>query len=160
MFSEISKFRQARLTVLSTVVQGEVRPRAMALEAAGRSADRLIIDTRDNVEAARIAATRWRKTELYCWRAAAAIGAALLVMAKIDPIVAWIDAATGVVKPAALVFQGIFGLGCAVVAFAAVRLVLELIKLHKGFEMPRVERAAELFIPLVAGLAGAILHQG
>jgi hypothetical protein len=152
--------RQARLLALSTAVGDDAHARAMALEAVGRSVDRLIVDTPDNLEAARSVTEQWVFTELYVWRAVLAIAAALLVMFNIDRIVAQLDAATGVAKPSALVFQAIFGLGCAVIAFASTTLMVELAKVHKRMEMPKLERAAEIFIPLVAGLAGAILHQG
>ncbi|MDQ6946294.1 MAG: hypothetical protein M3256_08460 [Actinomycetota bacterium] len=154
------RIRAARLTVLSTTLRDNARARAMALEAVGRSVDRLIVDTPDNLEATRTQAHRRRVTELYFWRAAVAIGVALLAMFNIEAIVGRIDGATGIHKPGALLFQSIFGLGCAVMAFALTTLVVHLAKVHRGIEMPRVERTAEVFIPLMAGLAGAILHQG
>lgn len=151
--------REARLVVLSTVVRGDVRTRAMALEAAGRNAGRLVVDTPEDLEAAGAAAFRRRTTEVYLWRAAASVAATLFVISQIDSIVAWIDRVTGVSKPTALVVQGIFGLGCAVIAYATVKLVVGLVKLHKNVEMRGLDGAAELFIPLIALLAGAILHQ-
>jgi len=74
--------------------------------------------------------------------------------------VSWIDATTGVTKPSPLVFQGLFGLAVAVIAFAVVTMSLELLKLRRGVTHPAAERAAEIFIPIVAGLVGVILHQG
>lgn len=152
--------RQARLVVLSTVVHGDIRARAMALEAAGRNADRLVVDTVEELAAAGASSSKRRTTELYLWRASASVAATLFAMANVGPLVAWIDRVTGVAKPTALVFQGIFGLGCAVIAFAAVKLVVGLVKLHEDVEMRGLDNAAQLFIPLIAALAGTILHQG
>jgi hypothetical protein len=154
------QIRQARLIVLSTPIEDDARARAMALEAVGRSVDRLVVDTPDNLEAASTSLRRRLLTEIYFWRAVVVSGAALLVMFNIDIIVGQIDTLTGVAKPTSLVFQLIFGLNCAVIAFSLVSLAVALAKLHRGLDMPKLERAAEIFIPLFAGLAGAILHQG
>jgi H+/Cl- antiporter ClcA len=132
----------------------------MALEAMARGVDRLVIDSSDNLEAVRTRTARWQTTELYCWRTVVAIGLAVLVVFNIDHIVATIDSLTGIAKPTALLFQAIFGLGFAVIGYAAVTLVFALANLHRGLDMPKAERALEIFVPLVAGLAGAILHQG
>jgi len=152
--------RQARLVVLSTVVHGDVRARAMAFEAAGRNVDRLVIDTVEELAAAGVGSSKLRTTELYLWRASASVAATVFAMANIDPLVAWIDRVTGVATPTGLLFQGIFGLGCAVIAFAAVKLVVGLVKLHRDVEMRGLDNAAQLFIPLIAALAGTMLHQG
>jgi len=152
--------RQARLVVLSTRVHGDVRARAMALEAAARNADRLVVDTVEELAAAGASSSKRRTTEVYLWRASSSVAATLFAMANIDPLVAWIDRVTGIATPSALVFQAIFGLGCAVIAFAVVKLVVGLVKLHKDVEMRGFDSAVELFIPLIAALAGAILHQG
>lgn len=151
--------RQARLVVLSTAFHGDLRARAMALEAAGRNADRLVIDTVEELAAAGVSYSKRRTTELYFWRASASVAATLIAIANVGALVAWIDWVTGVAKPTPLVFQGIFGLGCAVIAFAGVRLVVGLVKLHKDVEMRGLDNAAQLFIPLIAALAGTILHQ-
>jgi formate/nitrite transporter FocA (FNT family) len=132
----------------------------MALEALGRSVDRLIVDTSDNLEATRTRTARRQLTELYFWRATAAIALALMTMLNIEPIVRTVDSATGVHKPTALLYQSIFGLGFAVIAFAFTALVVQVTKLYRGVDMPAVERAVEVFVPLIAGLAGAALHQG
>jgi hypothetical protein len=154
------QIRWARLIVLSSTLGDNTRVRAMALEAVGRSVDRLIVDTSDNLEATRTGAARRRLTELYFWRAAAATALALLTMLNIEPLVRMVDSATGIHKPTALLYQSIFGLGCAVIAFAFTTLVVQLTKLYRGVDMPTVERAVEVFVPLIAGLAGATLHQG
>jgi hypothetical protein len=152
--------REARLVVLSSPSDSDFRARAMAVEAVGRSVDRLIVDTPDNIGATQAGRARRLETELYVLRATVAIAAAVLVMFNINLLVSWIDSATGVSRPSALVFQGIFGLGSAVIAYALVNLVASLVRLHRGIDMPNVQRAAEVFIPLAAGLIAAILHQG
>src|ERR1700730_9538304 len=60
---------------------------------------------------------------LYFWRASASVAATLFAMANVDPVGLLDRPVIGVAKPTTLVFQGIFGLGCAVTAFTAVQLV-------------------------------------